>query len=182
MYSRMPDVVSSERQRAFRRCVGSFATGVCVVVVDGPDGPAGMTLNSFTSVSLDPLLVLVSLAHGARTQRAVAGAGRFAISVLGRRQREVALAFALRGAEFPLPHTERTEDGYLVVRHALATLRCAVHDVVTAGDHDLVLGRVETFSASAGEPLVFHAGLFAGVAPDLDHVPPPELFDEGFGW
>src|SRR5690349_4392834 len=182
MYSRMPDVVSSERQRAFRRCVGSFATGVCVVVVDGPDGPAGMTLNSFTSVSLDPLLVLVSLAHGARTQRAAAGAGRFAISVLGRRQREVALAFALRGAAFPLAHTEHTDDGYLVVRHAIATPRCAVHDVVTAGDHDLVLGRVETFSASAGEPLVFHAGLFAGVAPDLGHVPPPELFDEGFGW
>jgi len=182
MYSVMPDVASSERQRAFRRCVGAFATGVCVVTADGRDGPAGMTLNSFTSVSLDPLLVLVSLAHGARTQRAVADARRFAISVLGRRQREVALGFALRGAAFPLEHTERSEDGYLVVRHALATLRCALHDVVTAGDHDLVLGRVESFSATAGEPLVFHAGLFAGVAPDLEALPPPELFDEGFGW
>jgi flavin reductase (DIM6/NTAB) family NADH-FMN oxidoreductase RutF len=182
MYSLMPDVASSERQRAFRRCVGSFATGVCVVTVEGPDGPAGMTLNSFTSVSLEPLLVLVSLAHGARTQRAVAGAGRFAVSVLGRRQRDVALAFSLRGADFPLAHTERTDDGYVVVSHALATLRCALHEIVTAGDHDLVLGRVESFSATNGEPLVFHAGLFAGVAPDLEHVPPPELFDEGFGW
>jgi 3-hydroxy-9,10-secoandrosta-1,3,5(10)-triene-9,17-dione monooxygenase reductase component len=182
MYSRVPDVADLERQRAFRRCVGSFATGVCVVTADGPDGPAGMTLNSFTSVSLDPMLVLVSLAHGARTQRAVSHARRFAISVLGRRQREVALAFALRGADFPLEHTTRTDDGYLVVRHALAALHCALHDVVTAGDHDLVLGRVEAFSATVGEPLVFHAGLFAGVAPDLEALPPPELFDEGFGW
>ena len=71
-----------DRKAAFRRCVGSFPTGVCVVVAEHEGRPAGMTLNSFTSVSLDPLLVLVSLAHGTRTLDTVRRAGRFAAGPL----------------------------------------------------------------------------------------------------
>jgi flavin reductase (DIM6/NTAB) family NADH-FMN oxidoreductase RutF len=125
-----------------------------------------MTLNSFTSVSLDPLLVLISLAHGARTLEAVRGAGRFAVSILHRGQSEVALDFAVRGGVFPEHHTRRTEDGYLVVRHALAELFCELHETVAAGDHDVVFGLVRRFAALHGEPLVFHAGRFGGVAAD----------------
>src|SRR5690242_14840339 len=105
--SNVSDEVAKERQLAFRSCVGAFATGGCIVTAEGPVGPAGMTLISFTSVSLDPLLVLVSLARGARTHRAICDARRFAVSVLGARQREVALAFARRGADFPEEHVER---------------------------------------------------------------------------
>jgi flavin reductase (DIM6/NTAB) family NADH-FMN oxidoreductase RutF len=172
-----------EISQAFRRTVGSFPTGVCVVTAERESGPAGLTLNSFTSVSLDPLLVLISLAHGARTLEAVRGSGRFAVSILHRGQSEIALDFAARGASFPYQHTRRTDDGSLVVRHALAELFCDVDQIVTAGDHDLVLGLVRDFAAVQGEPLVFHAGRFGGVAADA--VAPTsflDFLDEGIGW
>lgn len=174
---------SADVTAAFRRCVGAFPTGVCVVVAEHGGQPAGMTLNSFTSVSLDPLLVLVSLGHGARTLDAVRRSGRFAISILHRGQRRVALDFAERGAPFPAGHVERAGDGQLVVRHALAELRCSVDGLVTAGDHDLVLGAVRAFSGGEGEPLVFHAGRFGHVAADAAAPAGFEAFlGEGIGW
>ncbi|HZE04097.1 MAG TPA: flavin reductase family protein, partial [Solirubrobacteraceae bacterium] len=86
--------LSSISPEAFRRCVGEFATGVTVVCAEHEAGPAGMTLNAFTSVSLNPLLVLVSLGHGSRTLDAVHGAERFGLSILERGQRDAAIAFA----------------------------------------------------------------------------------------
>ena len=172
-----------ETLQAFRRCAGSFPTGVCVVTAEREAGPAGMTLNSFTSISLDPLLVLVSLGHGARTLEAVRASGRFAVSVLHRGQSEIALDFAARGVAFPGEHVRRTEQGFLLVRHALAHVVCNVHEVVPAGDHDLVLGEVVDFGAVSGEPLVFHAGRFGGVAADV--AAPAgfaDFLDEGIGW
>jgi flavin reductase (DIM6/NTAB) family NADH-FMN oxidoreductase RutF len=176
-------MTAPETTQAFRRTVGSFPTGVCVVTSQHEGRPAGMTLNSFTSVSLEPLLVLVSLAHGSRTLGAVRGSRSFAVSILHRGQSEIALDFAARGAGFPDQHTRRTDTGYLVVRHALAELFCDVHEVVAAGDHDLVLGLVRDFSTVQGEPLVFHAGRFGGVAADA--VAPAsflDFLDEGIGW
>ena len=170
-------------KQAFRRCVGAFPTGVCVVVAEHAGRPAGMPLNSFTSVSLDPLIVLVSLGPGARTLDAVPRSGRFSISVLHRGQRQVALDFAERGTPFPAGHVRPAEAGQLVVRHALAELCCSVQGIVTAGDHDVVLGVVGSFSGGDGEPLVFHAGRFGHVAADAGA---PAGFDaflgEGIGW
>ena len=172
-----------DRKAAFRRCVGSFPTGVCVVVAEHEGHPAGMTLNSFTSVSLDPLLVLVSLAHGTRTLNTVRGAGRFAVSMLHRGQHAVAVDFASRGAVFPELHVSRTADRYLVVRHALAWLACEVDSMAAAGDHDVVIGRVADFDSSAGQPLVFYAGQFGGVAADTAAPAGFTAFlDEGIGW
>ncbi len=172
-----------DRKAAFRRCVGAFPTGVCVVVAEHEGHPAGMTLNSFTSVSLDPLLVLVSLAHGTRTLNTVRGAGRFAVSMLHRGQHAVAVDFASRGAVFPELHVSRTADRYLVVRHALAWLACEVDGMVAAGDHDVVIGRVADFDSSAGQPLVFYAGQFGGVAADTAAPAGFTAFlDEGIGW
>src|SRR6476660_1989022 len=99
----------------FRDVVGAFATGVTVVTARFGESQAGMTLNSFTSVSLDPLLVLVSLAHGTRTLEKVGRCDRFAVNALHRRQRDVAMAFAKPGAPFPGGHTGVNPAGYLVV-------------------------------------------------------------------
>lgn len=168
---------------AFRRAVGSFATGVCVVTSEHQGRPAGMTLNSFTSVSLEPLLVLVSLAHGTRTLDALRGSRRFTVAILHRGQRQIALDFASRGADFPHHLVRRTSYGFYPVREALAELFCDVHEIVPAGDHDLVLGHVREFLAGRGEPLVFHGGQFGGVDHD---TPAPrsfiEFLDEGVGW
>jgi flavin reductase (DIM6/NTAB) family NADH-FMN oxidoreductase RutF len=174
---------AADPKHAFREAVGAFPTGVCVVTADCDGKPAGMTLNSFTSVSLEPLLILVSLAHGTRTLNAVQGSGCFALAILHRGQRDVALAFAERGTDFAHHLVRRTHYGFYPVREALAELYCDVHEIVTAGDHDLVIGHVREFIAGRGEPLVFHRGQFGGVEPDS---PAPKSFieflDEGIGW
>jgi len=179
-----PDTVTAlDPKHAFREAVGSFPTGVCVVTSQHEGKTAGMTLNSFTSVSLEPLLVLVSLAHGTRTLATIRGSGRFTISILHRGQRQMALDFAHRGGDFPHHHVRRTTYGFHPVREALAELYCDVHEIVPAGDHDLVVGHVVEFLAGKGEPLVFHGGQFGGVDADK---PAPRSFidflDEGIGW
>ena len=168
---------------AYRNCVGEFATGVTVVTAEHDGEPAAMTLNAFTSVSLDPLLVLVSLGHGSRTLYAVQSSGRFAISVLGRDQRDVAIHFATPGAAFAHEYMQRTYDGFLVVRGAVATHHCTVSSVTRAGDHDLVLGQVVGMTHPGGEPVIFHRGRFGGLAADAE-VPPghPIALTEGAGW
>lgn len=154
---------ASEIVDEFRRCAGAFTTGVTVVTAcDGP-ARAGMTLNSFTSVSLEPLLVCVALARGTRTLEILRRDGQFGISVLRADQRDVARAFAKPGAAFPDELTERFVDGYVLVRGALATLRCDLEKLIEVGDHDLAVGRVLDFQHVPGEPLVFHRGQFGGV-------------------
>ena len=152
----------------FRACVGEFATGVAVLTVTAGDNAAGMTLNSFVSVSLDPLMVLVSLAHESRTLAALDRVSMFAVSFLRRSQREVALRFARRGAEFPHYLVEE-RDRFLFVRGALGQLACTIVSRVPAGDHDLVLGQVVALRHEDGEPLVFHRGRLGGLMID-SHV------------
>src|SRR5882757_2428952 len=101
--------------KSFRDCVGEFATGVTVVTVEGNGIRAGMTLNSFTSVSLEPLLILVSLAHGSRTRQAIEPGGRFAVNMLRHSQASLALTFSRPGEEFP-EHRVTPRDGWLIVR------------------------------------------------------------------
>jgi flavin reductase (DIM6/NTAB) family NADH-FMN oxidoreductase RutF len=168
---------------AFRGCVGEFATGVAVVTAEHEGVSAGMTLNSFTSVSLEPLLVLVSLGSGSRTLHATRPSGRFAISILGREQREVALDFSQPWAPFPAAHVERDREGFLAVSGAVAVLRCHVERIEEAGDHALVLGEVASITHGGGEPLVFHRGRFGGFQVDAA-VPAghPIAIEEGSGW
>ena len=168
---------------AFRASVGEFATGVTVVTSEHEGVPAGMTLNAFISVSLDPLLVLVSLAHGSRTLGVMRQSGRFAVSVLNREQGEAAIELATSGAPFPQGSMTRTADGFLVVRGAAATQHCEVEEIAAAGDHDLVLGRVIGLTHAGGEPLIFHRGRFGGMVVDAT-VPPAQALaiEEGAGW
>jgi flavin reductase (DIM6/NTAB) family NADH-FMN oxidoreductase RutF len=168
---------------AFRACVGEFATGVTVVASEHDGVRAGMTLNAFLSVSLDPLMVLVSLAQGTRTLGVVRRSGRFAVSVLHREQRDAAIELATPGAPFPEEHMTRTADGFVIVRGAAATQHCEVEQVTAAGDHELVLGRVVGLTHNGGEPLIFHRGRFGGMVVDA-LVPPTQALaiEEGAGW
>jgi flavin reductase (DIM6/NTAB) family NADH-FMN oxidoreductase RutF len=169
--------------RAFRDCVGEFATGVTVVTAEHEGLSAGMTLNAFASVSLEPLLVLASLGRGSRTLYVLSASGRFAVNILNRGQRDVALDFSERGAPFPGKHVERDREGFLTIRGAAAILRCRVERIEHAGDHDLVIGEVVSIAHGGGEPLLFHRGRFGGL--ELDAVVPaghPIAIDEGAGW
>jgi flavin reductase (DIM6/NTAB) family NADH-FMN oxidoreductase RutF len=147
-------------ERRYRECIGNFATGVTIVTASSADQRAGMTLNAFTSVSLAPLLILISLAHNTRTLTLIRDARKFAVSILHDYQHAVALEFAANGAKFPEHHTIVDDEGFVTVRDALAVVQCTVHAIVAAGDHDLVIGAVTGFDAVEGKPLVFHRGAF----------------------
>ena len=141
-----------------------------------------MTLNSFTSMSLDPLLVSRLLAHDTRTLGVVRKSAGSPSRSSPRAAADGARLCPPR-RRFPPPSRPPTAYGFYPVREAPAELYCDVHEVVTAGDHDLVIGHVVEFLAGQGEPLVFHGGQFGGVDPDK---PAPGRFidflDEGIGW
>lgn len=166
--TRADDAPASERdpRAAFRECMSTFTTGVTVVLADEAGAPAGATVNSFTSVSLDPLLVLVSLRRSSRTLHTIRRTGRFTVSVLGRGQEHVASAFASSLSPFPEKLVHRAQDGQLYVTDALAYLSCSMHAVHAIGDHDVVVGETSDMEVGHGDPLVFHRGAFVALAPD----------------
>jgi len=131
----------------FRRAVGRFATGICVVstVWDGLDH--AMTANAFTSVSLDPPLVLVCVEQEARFHDAIVSCGRWGVSVLDATARGTSAWLATQGRPLHgqldrVPHTRGEMTGAALVDQAVAWLECSTHDLVTAGDHTIVVGRV----------------------------------------
>jgi flavin reductase (DIM6/NTAB) family NADH-FMN oxidoreductase RutF len=132
---------------SFRRAVGRFATGVCVLsAVDGAMDHA-MTANAFTSVSLDPMLVLVCVETDARFHDAVLAAGQWAITVLDEGARAASEWLATRGRPLHgqldrIPFHRGPRTGAALLDGALAWLECRTEAVHTAGDHSIVVGEV----------------------------------------
>ncbi|MFF4598561.1 flavin reductase family protein [Amycolatopsis sp. NPDC001319] len=156
--------------------MGRFATGVAVVTTVFDGVPHGMTVNSLTSVSLSPPLVLVCLTTGARTTEAVVSAGRFALNVLSTRQEQLALRFARRGEDhFSGLPVKTGAHAVPVIPDALVHLECSVHRLLTAGDHEVVIGEVLKVCSRDGEPLGFLGGRFSDVV-DRGHEPVPWFF------
>ncbi|MEW2636195.1 flavin reductase family protein [Streptomyces sp. NPDC048389] len=144
-----------------RRVCGLFTTGVTVITT-GPDGEAdGTTVNSFTSVSLEPPLVLFCLHQRSRLHELLARSGGFTVNFLSGRQQPLARWFAERRADTfdTVPH-HFTPDGLPVLSEALAHLTCTTVDIHPAGDHDIVVGEVvELGMPQHGlEPLIFFDG------------------------
>jgi flavin reductase (DIM6/NTAB) family NADH-FMN oxidoreductase RutF len=149
---------------AMRQTMGRFATGVAVITTEDASGPHGMTVNSLTSVSLDPPLLLVCFNHGARTAEAAVASGRFVVNILSRRQQAIALRFAARGEDhFAGLDLEYAGHRVPVVPQALAHLECDVERVVEAGDHTIVFGAVIGASTRDGDPLGFFGGKFSDI-------------------
>ena len=152
---------------AYRSAIGHFATGVAVVTCDGPDGPSGLTTNAVTSLSLDPLLLLVCFDNGSRTLDAVRGAGRFAVNVLRAGQEDLAGVFASKRVQTEKFEavTHRIEHAVPVLDDALAWIACDLDQLHPAGDHTIAIGAVTHVWTAEGEaaPLLFYRGAF--VAP-----------------
>lgn len=151
--------------RALRRAFGAFATGVTIVTTLDPDGqPVGLTANSFTSVSLDPPLVLVCVGAGSTALPAFRAADRFAVSVLAADQRDAAMVFATRGADrFAAVRWAPRVTGAPVIEGCAAWFDCRLQQLMTLGDHDIAVGRVVAFHRDAARPLGYHAGRFVEV-------------------
>lgn len=142
-----------------RRALARFVTGVTIVTAAGPAGaPIGVTVNAFSSVSLDPPLVLWSLSGRSSRRPDFLAASHFAINVLGEAQQDLSTRFAgppetrFCGVDWQLGL-----GGAPLLEGSLATFECAHAGQVPAGDHLLLLGRVERFQHRTGRPLVFFA-------------------------
>ncbi|MEV4380957.1 flavin reductase family protein [Streptosporangium sp. NPDC049644] len=151
-------VIAGDDLRGVMAC---FATGVVVVTASGTDGPVGMAVNSFVSVSLDPPLVLFCAAHTSTTWPAIQAAGHFCANVLSADQEELARQFARRGDRFAgVPHTSGTT-GAPVLGDVHAHVECTIVDTYEAGDHTLVLGRVLELAADdEAAPLLFYRSAY----------------------
>ena len=150
----------------FRRVVGHFATGVTVITVEREPGLVhGMTANSFTSVSLDPLLILICVDHNARLLSFLEVQGRFGVNILKDDQQFVSEHFAKPWQDYEA--SERlgirfrwTDLGIPLLQDSLAHLACNVVAKYPAGDHTLFLAEVETMDVGEGNPLLYHMGKY----------------------
>ncbi|MDM0044417.1 flavin reductase family protein [Variovorax dokdonensis] len=152
--------------RELRTALGRFATGVCVVTTRTAGGQAaGLTVNSFTSVSLDPPLVAWCLGRMAPSLRAFEQAEHFAVHVMAHHQHALAMHFARPAEDKFAAFRDEFEPGLgnvPVIRDPLARFECRKASMVDGGDHVIFIGRVERFAHAEREPLLFHAGRFLG--------------------
>jgi flavin reductase len=164
------------RQRAFRDAMGLFPTGVTLVTARGPDGEdQAITANSVTSVSLDPLLLLVCVEHASRLHQVVLSAGRFAVSVLGLDGEPISRKLARRGHDTEgalagVRHHRGPHTGALVLDEALATFECVTTAAHPGGDHTVLIGEVLAVEMPRpeAEPLVWHRARYTALASPPD--------------
>jgi flavin reductase (DIM6/NTAB) family NADH-FMN oxidoreductase RutF len=146
----------------FRQVIGRFPTGVTVVTATSPDGPVGMTANAVTSLSLQPLLLLVCFDNDSRTLPLVRESGRFGVNVLAHGQEELARRFAGKLPEIEkfagVSHT--LDDGVPVIEGAHAWMGCDLLELLPGGDHTIGIGAVEAAEAGQGEPLLWFRGSY----------------------
>ena len=145
------DDVSSE---AFRGALARFASGVTIVAVWTADGPAGFTASAFTSVSLDPPLVLVCVGREVSAHGAVVGASNFGVSILAEEQRAIAEGLGRRGGKRFRDVPLRDGAPAPLVEGALVQLTCRRYAAHEAGDHTVLLGEVVRCRERPGAPLV----------------------------
>ena len=150
-------------QRAFRTALGAYATGVSVVTTSSSDGPIGITVNSFASVSLDPPLVLWSPAKTSNRFAYFSGAHHFAIHVLDAHQQDICNGFTQDKSAFEGLDCENDENGVPLLNGCLARFECSLEAEHDAGDHVIIIGRVNRASARDGLPLLFQGGRFISI-------------------
>ena len=154
--------------RVFRDTIGRFPTGVAIVTSIGPDGPAGMTTNAVTSLSLDPLLIIVCFEARSRTLDVVRATRRFGVNVLRADDEALATVFASKrvGPEKFEALTDRRwrkEHGVPVLDRAVAWIACELRELLPGGDHEIGIGAVAGTGTGTGtdsDPLVFHRGRY----------------------
>ena len=148
---------------AFRKALGNFATGVTIVTSNDTAGePVGVTASSFNSVSLDPPLVLWSLAKASLSLTAFIESGHFAIHILTAAQEKLSDRFATTGADkFGDLAWDEGQLGSPILRDHAAVFECATRHQYDGGDHIIMVGEVVAFEARDEAPLLFHGGQYA---------------------
>ena len=146
----------------FRVACGRYATGIAVATVMGTDGaPHGLTVNSFTSVSLSPPLILLCVAHSSAVLEYFRATPFFAINILREEQRALSGHFARTGHDrFEGVSWTAGISGAPLLPGSLAVLQCEMHKRVVAGDHDILIGEVRALEIADSRPLVYYASSY----------------------
>jgi flavin reductase (DIM6/NTAB) family NADH-FMN oxidoreductase RutF len=145
--------------------MGMFATGITVIIAQTSEETHGMTANSFTSVSLDPMLILVCIDRQAHMADVIVAAERFTVSMLEAGHEWLSRHFAGRVRDDSQVAFGEL-DGLPTLRDAIATLACTIERVLDGGDHSIVLARVDALRRAEGEqePLIYYRGRYRQLA------------------
>jgi len=159
----MSQTTLSPAKPELRRAFGRFPTGIAVITTRDADGePFGLTINSFTSVSMDPPMVSWNVIRGSRAHTAICGAQAFVVNILAATQQPIAQQMASPSSDrFVDIHYDVNAEDMPILAGTVATFECEVHALVTAGDHDIVLGVIKRFAHCDGMPLVYWQGTYA---------------------
>jgi flavin reductase (DIM6/NTAB) family NADH-FMN oxidoreductase RutF len=150
----------------FRQALGHWGTGVTIVATSGNEGkPYGLTVSSFTSVSLDPPLILVCLDNRISGLQAFKDAGKFSVSVLAEGQADLSTLFAKKDSARPAELYSFGKTGVPFIRGSLVAIECTTQAMYPGGDHQILLGEVEAVEFGAARdgtgPLLYFRGKYA---------------------
>jgi flavin-dependent trigonelline monooxygenase, reductase component len=159
--------------RALRDAFGCFMTGVTVVTTFDAEGkPLGFTANSFSSVSLDPPLLLVSIANSSSNLASFTQGGGFAVNILSERQKDISGIFARRSDDrFAAVYWKRGPVGSPLIAEASAWFDCVLEQAVPAGDHTILIGRIGGFEATSHPGLGYYRGAYVTPATTAVELP-----------
>lgn len=163
-------MTGDDEKRWFRDAIGNFATGVCVVTAMAESGlPTGMTANAITSLSLDPMLMIVCFDRTARTRAAALHSGTVGVNVLAAGQEDLSKVFASKASETEkfagVAWSERA--GAPTIDGCVAWFAGELTELLPGGDHEIGVVAVRTFGAPGGEPLLYHRGAYARVMGEM---------------
>ncbi len=150
-------------EASFRTVLGHFATGVTIITAMNGSEPVGVSANAFTSVSIDPPLILFCASKSSSTFPKIQEAGKFTVNILNEHQEDVCRVFATKGADrFTRIGWRPSANGNPILHDALAYVDCTMERVDDGGDHHIVIGRVAELGITSEDgPLLFYRGGYA---------------------
>lgn len=144
----------------YKKALSQFATGVTVVTCSSKEGPVGITANSFTSVSLDPPLILWSASKNSKRHDYFANTDHFAVHILKKQQMDLCFKFVKPNEGFEGVEWKYNSQGVPIFTNCLALFECSFHANYDGGDHTIFLGHVNNFNVNTGDPLVYLKGQY----------------------
>ncbi|UZG60349.1 flavin reductase family protein [Rhodococcus opacus] len=162
--------MSAQPGDTFREVLGHYATGITVITGTSPDGPLGFTCQSFSSLSLNPPLVLALPAKSSMSWPQIARDGKFCVNVLTEGQQAISATFATSGGDkFAGVSWSESPGGLPIIDGACAWIECEIETTHPGGDHLIVVGRVHHLASTAdgASPLLYHRGRYSGSRPAI---------------
>lgn len=152
-------------ETTFRSIMGNYPTGVTVITTSSPEGePVGLTVNSFTSVSMDPKLISWSIDKSVSTHDIFTEQESFAVHTLAHNQGDICMLFATKGTDrFSQIDWHSSENNLPIIHGYSGLLECKVHKTVDAGDHTMLIGEVINAHNQETEPLLYHQRVFGAI-------------------